>query len=112
MTRFIFRNPVVPSPDPQASWRARGRRSRRGKLRPSPTASRNSPRASASAFPWCSSRTPDHYEQDARPGINVGAGSFSEWPKEAGLAAPRDTASALDDEISSDIRTVVADSAA
>lgn len=32
----------------------------------------------------------NHYEQDARPGINVAAGAFSVWPKEAGLAATRD----------------------
>lgn len=34
----------------------------------------------------------NHYEQDARPGINVAAGAFSVWPKEAGLAATRDMA--------------------
>jgi len=32
----------------------------------------------------------NHYARDAREGINVSAGSFSEWPKEAGLAATRD----------------------
>ncbi|CAN5792296.1 hypothetical protein BH11GEM2_BH11GEM2_23400 [soil metagenome] len=34
----------------------------------------------------------NHYERDARAGINYGAGAFSEWPKEPGLAAMRDTA--------------------
>jgi beta-glucosidase len=34
----------------------------------------------------------NHIERDARPGINVAAGAFSEWPKEPGLAATRDTA--------------------
>lgn len=34
----------------------------------------------------------NHYERDARFGINTEAGSFSEWPKEAGLAATRDLA--------------------
>ena len=33
----------------------------------------------------------NHYERNARFGINTEAGSFSEWPKEAGLAATRDT---------------------
>jgi beta-glucosidase len=34
----------------------------------------------------------NHYERSARFGINTEAGSFSEWPKEAGLAATRDMA--------------------
>ena len=33
----------------------------------------------------------NHVERDARPGINVATGAFSEWPKEPGLAATRDT---------------------
>src|SRR3954470_8446052 len=32
----------------------------------------------------------NHYERSARLGINTEAGSLSEWPKEAGLAATRD----------------------
>lgn len=32
----------------------------------------------------------NHHERQARQGINEAAGSFSEWPKEAGLAATRD----------------------
>jgi beta-glucosidase len=38
----------------------------------------------------------NHYERDARFGINTEAGSFSEWPKEAGLAATRDPALVAD----------------
>jgi len=34
----------------------------------------------------------NHYERNARFGINTESGSFSEWPKEAGLAATRDLA--------------------
>ena len=34
----------------------------------------------------------NHYERQARQGINEAAGAFSEWPKEAGLAATRDMA--------------------
>ena len=34
----------------------------------------------------------NHYERNARFGINTEAGSMSEWPKEAGLAATRDMA--------------------
>ncbi|HEV7990957.1 MAG TPA: glycoside hydrolase family 3 N-terminal domain-containing protein, partial [Gemmatimonadaceae bacterium] len=34
----------------------------------------------------------NHFERDARAGISSGAGAFSEWPKEPGLAAMRDTA--------------------
>jgi beta-glucosidase len=32
----------------------------------------------------------NHNDPNARAGINVSAGAFSEWPKEAGLAATRD----------------------
>jgi beta-glucosidase len=38
----------------------------------------------------------NHYERNARFGINTEAGSFSEWPKEAGLAATRDLALVAD----------------
>ncbi|MBA2961406.1 glycoside hydrolase family 3 protein [Ramlibacter sp. MAH-25] len=34
----------------------------------------------------------NHYDRSARQGINEPAGSFSEWPKEPGLAATRDMA--------------------
>jgi beta-glucosidase len=34
----------------------------------------------------------NHYDRSARAGINEPAGSFSEWPKEPGLAAIRDMA--------------------
>jgi beta-glucosidase len=34
----------------------------------------------------------NHYERQARQGINEASGSFSAWPKEAGLAATRDLA--------------------
>ncbi|USD66373.1 glycoside hydrolase family 3 N-terminal domain-containing protein [Vibrio sp. SCSIO 43136] len=32
----------------------------------------------------------NHNDPNAKPGINVSAGAFSEWPKEAGLAATQD----------------------
>lgn len=34
----------------------------------------------------------NHNDPNAKPGINVSAGAFSEWPKEAGLAATQDMA--------------------
>jgi beta-glucosidase len=44
----------------------------------------------------CKSNARNHYERSARLGINTEAGSLSEWPKEAGLAATRDMALVAD----------------
>ncbi len=38
----------------------------------------------------------NHYDRSARQGINEPSGSFSEWPKESGLAATRDMALVTD----------------
>ena len=93
MTRFIFRNPVVPTPNPAIQGGLAG---------PQITvqqAAEYTNRVQALAegtrlgIPVVfKSNARNHYEQDARPGINVAAGSFSTWPKEAGLAATRDMA--------------------
>ena len=91
MTRFIFRNPVVPNPDPSAPPGRSG-----AQITPFEAASytnaiqelAESTRLGIPALFKSNAR--NHYEQDARPGINLSAGSFSTWPKEAGLAATRD----------------------
>ena len=94
MTRFIFRNPVVPTPDP-----AIGGGGLSGPQITVQQAAEYTNRVQALAegtrlgIPALfKSNARNHYEQDARPGINVAAGSFSTWPKEAGLAVTRDMA--------------------
>ena len=120
MTRFILRSVVVPNPvAPPAPEAGRGGAGP-GPGGPGPGGGRGGrggagPRAGAQVTPFevasftnavqelaegtrlgipviFKSNARNHYEQDARPGINVTAGSFSEWPKEAGLAATRDLA--------------------
>ena len=91
MTRFIFRNPIVPNPDPSAPAGRSG-----AQITPFEAADytntiqelAESTRLGIPALFKSNAR--NHYEQDARPGINLSAGSFSTWPKEAGLAATRD----------------------
>ncbi len=91
MTRFIFRNPVVPNPDPSAPAGRSG-----AQITPFEAATyTNAVQALAESTrlgipALFKSNARNHYEQDARPGINLSAGSFSTWPKEAGLAATRD----------------------
>ncbi len=91
MTRFIFRNPVVPKPDSSAPPGRSG-----AQITPTHAAEyTNAVQALAESTrlgipALFKSNARNHYEQDARPGINLSAGSFSTWPKEAGLAATRD----------------------
>ncbi len=93
MTRFIFRNPIVAAPNPAIQGGLAG-----PQITPRQAAEyTNRVQAMAEAtrlgIPVLfKSNARNHYEQDARPGINVAAGSFSTWPKEAGLAATRDMA--------------------
>lgn len=92
MTRFIFRNPIVTDPVPSTGGfqgtqvtprQAAGFMNRVQELAES----------TRLGIPLLfKSNARNHYEQDARPGINVAAGAFSVWPKEAGLAATRDMA--------------------
>ncbi|EGG29490.1 glycoside hydrolase, family 3 domain protein [Aequoribacter fuscus] len=91
MTRFIFRNPVVPNPDRSAPSGRSG-----AQITPFEAANyTNAIQALAESTrlgipALFKSNARNHYEQDSRPGINLSAGSFSTWPKEAGLAATRD----------------------
>lgn len=91
MTRFVFRNTVTPDPDPtKGSW-LKG-----SQITPYEAAQfmnlvQETAEATRLGIPVLfKSNARNHYTHDARPGINSAAGSFSEWPKEAGLAATRD----------------------
>jgi beta-glucosidase len=121
MTRFIFRNAVVENhgparPQPAADPREGARQGARGAGRGGARGGfAGGPRGGAPVTPFeaaqftnlvqelaegtrlgipvvFKSNARNHVERDARPGINVDAGAFSEWPKEPGLAATRDTA--------------------
>jgi beta-glucosidase len=84
MTRFVFRNAVsiagTPNVTPQQAAEFTN-------------AVQEMAEATRLGIPALfKSNTRNHYERNARQGINEPAGSFSEWPKEAGLAATRDMA--------------------
>ena len=92
MTRFIFRNTVVASPPPATP----GGGFRGVAVSPYQAAQFMNSIQELSASTRLGipalfkSNARNHYEHDARAGINVASGSFSAWPKEAGLAATRD----------------------
>ena len=91
MTRFIFRNPVVPNPDPSAPAGRSGAQITPFEAATYTNAIQELAESTRLGIPALfKSNARNHYEQDARPGINLSAGSFSTWPKEAGLAATRD----------------------
>ena len=91
MTRFIFRNPVVPVPDPNFKSMLAGPQITVRDAAEFTNRVQALAEGSRLGIPVVfKSNARNHYEQDARPGINVAAGSFSAWPKEAGLAATRD----------------------
>lgn len=91
MTRFIFRNVVTANPVPSANGGIAG-----GQISPAEAAQfmnamqklAESTRLGIPALFKSNAR--NHYDRAARAGINESAGSFSEWPKEPGLAATRD----------------------
>ena len=97
MTRFVFRNTVTPNPQPPASG---GRGGGFGGTEVSAYDAaqftnlvQELAEGTRLGIPVIfKSNARNHYERDARAGINSGAGAFSEWPKEPGLAAMRDTA--------------------
>jgi beta-glucosidase len=115
MTRFIFRSVVTASPvesegrggrDAAAGRGGRGESAGRGgrgalagaQVTPGQAAAwtnaiQEMAEATRLGIPVLfKSNARNHYERNARFGINTEAGSFSEWPKEAGLAATRDLA--------------------
>lgn len=91
MTRFIFRNPITAEPKNDGNWGWGG-----PEITPYQAAQymnnmqelAESQRLGIPALFKSNAR--NHYDSSAKAGINVSAGSFSEWPKEAGLAATRD----------------------
>ncbi len=93
MTRFIFRNTVTGDPADAVSGGGWGASA---EVSPAEAATfMNSMQQLAEStrlgIPVLfKSNARNHYTHDARAGVNVAAGSFSEWPKEAGLAATRD----------------------
>jgi beta-glucosidase len=97
MTRFVFRNTVTPNPQPPAPG---GRGGGFGGAEVSAYEAaqftnlvQEIAEGTRLGIPALfKSNARNHYERDARAGINVGAGAFSEWPKEPGLAAMRDSA--------------------
>jgi beta-glucosidase len=119
MTRFVFRNVVsstpaapraAPSADRQAPGARPGASAPAGPGRPGGNPFASSPVTPRQAAEFTNavqelaeqtrlgipvvfkSNARNHYERQARGGINEAAGSMSEWPKEAGLAATRDMA--------------------
>ena len=115
MTRFIFRSVVTANPVESAGRGGRGAPEGRGGRGASGGREGRGGMAGAQVTPeqaatWTNaiqeiaestrlgipvifkSNARNHYERNARFGINTEAGSFSEWPKEAGLAATRDLA--------------------
>jgi beta-glucosidase len=93
MRRFIFRSVVTATP-----VEAQGRGLAGSQVTPGQAAAwtnkvQELAEASRLGIPVIfKSNARNHYERSARFGINTEAGSFSEWPKEAGLAATRDLA--------------------
>ena len=101
MTRFIFRNTVTPNPEPPAAGGRQG-----GMAGAQVTAYEAAQftnlvqelaEGTRLGIPVVfKSNARNHFERDARWGISVASGAFSEWPKEPGLAAMRDTALVAD----------------
>lgn len=91
MTRFIFRNPVVPTPNGQPATGLSGVQVTPREAATFTNGVQELAEGTRLGIPALfKSNARNHHEKDARPGINVSAGSFSEWPKEPGLAATRD----------------------
>jgi beta-glucosidase len=93
MTRFIFRNPIVEHPNADAdSIRPRfGAEITPHQAATFTNAIQQMAEESRLGIPVVfKSNARNHIDPNARAGINVSAGAFSAWPKEAGLAATRD----------------------
>lgn len=91
MTRFVFRNPVTPTPETTEEGGFRGAPVTAYETAQFMNMIQELAESTRLGIPvMFKSNARNHYERDARSGINVAAGAFSEWPKEAGLAATRD----------------------
>src|SRR5476649_2642859 len=96
MTRFVFRNTVTPTPhapEPGRPGGFGGAEVSAYEAAQFTNLVQELAEGTRLGIPALfKSNARNHFERDARAGINVGAGAFSEWPKEPGLAAMRDTA--------------------
>lgn len=91
MTRFVLRNAVTATPDGKAGAGLAGAQVSPREAAQFTNLVQEMTEASRLGIPALfKSNARNHYERQARGGINEPAGSFSEWPKEAGLAATRD----------------------
>ena len=91
MTRFILRNVITATPDGRPSSGFVGAQVTPREAAQFTNLVQEMAEGSRLGIPAVfKSNARDHYERQARGGINEAAGSFSEWPKEAGLAAIRD----------------------
>ena len=91
MTRFIFRNPITENPVESKRFSFSGQQitvKQAAEFTNNIQALAESTRLGIPVVFKSNAR--NHYEKNALAGINTAAGSFSEWPKEAGLAATRD----------------------
>ena len=90
MTRFIFRNTVTATPQLSAGGRF-GAGVTPYQAAQFMNAMQELAASTRLGIPVLfKSNARNHFTHDPRAGINVAAGSFSAWPKEAGLAATRD----------------------
>ncbi len=93
MTRFIFRNTVTATPNGQPGSAFAGAEVTPGEAAQFTNSIQEMLEASRLGIPGVfKSNARNHYERQARGGINEPSGSMSEWPKEGGLAATRDMA--------------------
>jgi len=91
MTRFIFRNPIVDTPNPEVVNQRFGAEITPYEAASFTNAIQQMAEESRLGIPVVfKSNARNHIDPNARAGINVSAGAFSAWPKEAGLAATRD----------------------
>lgn len=91
MTRFVLRNAVTATPDGKAGAGLSGAQVLPREAAQFTNLIQEMAEASRLGIPALfKSNARNHYERQARGGINEPAGSLSEWPKEAGLAATRD----------------------
>ena len=91
MTRFILRNSVTATPNGQPGTGFAGAQVTPREAAQFTNTIQEMVEASRLGIPAIfKSNARNHYERQARGGINEPAGSLSEWPKEGGLAATRD----------------------
>jgi len=91
MHRFIFRNTVINDPVKTAGNSRSGAQITAREAALFTNTIQEMSEATRLGIPALfKSNARNHYDHDARFGINVSSGSFSTWPKEAGLAATRD----------------------